>query len=228
MRTRKGTRPQNILPLRAGGSDTGWIDLTAAPVQRQSSGKIYVSVADKKQRMIHSALKRLSNPQVELVSLPHGNKRVGRYEGFRLLNEGGSRQNAEAVEYSVPTDDEATFSLPVGLFKNGWIHLLEDVEIAFILMLASQQAIEGHNESIKIYSATRIEHYGIGRDAYSSHETLKLLGLLEVKTEADRRGLDFHDFWWGKERLHKLRLMDEGFEESAIEIFKRMMPLSIF
>jgi hypothetical protein len=227
IRTRKGMRPGNALPLRAGGEDTGWIDLIAVPVERHS-GNVYVSVADKKQRMVQSALRRLSSDSVTLVALPNSKRRVGRYEEFQLLDEGGERQNAEPIEYTVPSDPDICVNLPVGLFRNGWIHCLEDTEIAFILMLAHCRGLNKSGELFKIGSDTRIENYGIGRDAYSSHEMLRRFGLLEVETEADRRGLDIHDFWWGKERLHKFRLINSGFDEPATNVIKDMMPSRLF
>lgn len=224
MRTKAGRRPGNDLPLFAGGDETGWIDLIAVPVEAQHSGRFSASRSSKKQRQVISALRSLSDPGVQLVHLPNASKRSGKYEGFQLGDEGGTRRNGEVPDYVVPTATESgSFDLPIGMFTNGWIHLLEDTELAFLMMIAhaSRRAIpEGW---VKVESGLRLLHYGLGRDAYEAHKTLQAFGLLSVQVDEDRHddGKVTNYGKGGQPRLHAFRLLSDGFDEPAATTIKK-------
>lgn len=217
MRTKAGGKPANDLPLVAGGDDTGWIDLVAAPVEAQGRGRTYATRSTKKQRRVESALRALSDADVQLVHLPHRHKKSGKYEGFRLLDEGGARTDGDVPLYAVPGTNEKVFGLPSGLFRNGWIHLLEDTELAFLMMVAVVARYGDQGSQVKISSSMRILHYGLGRDAYAAHRTLQRFGLVEVEIDEDRHNdgkvADFGS--GGKARLHAFQLLPDGFEEPA-------------
>ncbi|MFI6883816.1 hypothetical protein [Streptosporangium canum] len=225
MRTKAGGRPSNDLPLIAGGDDTGWIDLIAVPVETQQSGNFSASRSSKKQRQVVSALRSLSATDVQLVHLPKAGKKSGKYEGFQLCDEGGVRIDGEVPDYFVPKATEQTFNLPIGLFTNGWIHLLEDTELAFLMMIAhvSQQSTPG--EWIKISSGSRLLHYGIGWDAYEAHKTLQAFGLLDVHVDENRhedgKVKDYGK--GGQTRLHAFRLRRDGFDEPAAATIKNAL-----
>ncbi|MQA86680.1 MAG: hypothetical protein GEV03_19105 [Streptosporangiales bacterium] len=217
MHARPGRRPANRLPLRAGGSETGWIDLIAVPVERHGSGTTSASVSDKKQRRVLSALKHLADLEVQLVHLPQLGMKTGKYEGFQLLDEGGVRENADAIPYVIPRKNEHAFDLPTGLFENGWIHVLEDTELAFVMMLACRLHEARREAQVKVQSDERILHFGLGRDAYEAHMTLAGFGLVDVEVDENRHhDGKVRDFGRGGEaRLHTFRLLWDGFGEPA-------------
>ncbi|MBO2459857.1 hypothetical protein [Actinomadura violacea] len=221
MRTRRG-QPGNELPLLPEAGGVGWVDLVAVPAEPEMSGRYAASRASKKQRQIQSALKTLSSPGVQLVHLPNRNKRYKTYEGFRLLDEGGVRALGDPVPYVIPPKDAKTFALPTGLFSNGWIHLLEDAELAFLMMLAEATAPDRQGEWVKITSEERLLHYGIGRDAYAAHKTLSAFGLVKVHADEGRHGdgkvMDYNK--GAQPQLHALKLEPDGFEEPAFDVMK--------
>ncbi|MGW4412646.1 hypothetical protein ACWEJ6_52260 [Nonomuraea sp. NPDC004702] len=228
MRTaRAGGRPGNDLSLIAGGDDTGWIDLIAVPVEDQRSGMYSASRSSKKQRQVVSALRSLSEADVQLVRLPEAAKKSGKYQNFQLCDEGGARSNGEVPDYVVPRANEDTFDLPAGLFTNGWIHLLEDTELAFLMMMAhaSRHAPGGW---IRIPGGSRLLHYGIGWDAYEAHKTLQAFGLLNVHVDENRfeDGKVKNYGKGGQTRMHKLRLCHDGFDEPAAATIKKAFGVS--
>lgn len=208
-----GARPVNKRLLKGAHDDIGWVDLLASPAQNSRGTNTYMDVAAKKRRQIHEALSRLH--QEELVALPNGNAGSNKYEGFLLMNEGGVRDQGDNELYQIPkTDEKDTFRLPVSVFTQGWVHHLEDTELAFLLMIASLGAI---SDEVKIQGETRLLRYGVGRDAYEAHIMLNRLGLLEVRPDPSRyddgkiQGYSGHS----DERLHSFKLLPEGFESPA-------------
>ncbi|WP_433469402.1 hypothetical protein [Spirillospora sp. CA-128828] len=224
IQTRSGT-PRNDMHLRAGGDDTGWIDLVAVPVEAQMAGKVAVLPSDKKLRQITTALRSLSAPGVQLVHLPNRGMRSRKYEDFQLLDEGGVRETGDVPPYVIPTTSETTFSLPTGLFSNGWVHLLDDTELAVLMMILAVTQLSTQGEWVKIESSVRLLNYGIGRDAYSSaHKTLEALGLLHVQ-EDENRHMDgkVKDYGKGGQlRLHSFKIRPEGFNEPAVDVMKEL------
>lgn len=210
-----GARPLNKRLLRGTHNEIGWVDLLASPARHSRGTNTYMDVAAKKRRQIHETLSRLN--QEELVALPNSNAGSNKYEGFLLMDEGGVREQGENELYQIPkTAEKDTFQLPVSIFTQGWVHYLEDTELAFLLMVASLGAI---SEEVKIPGETRLRHYGVGRDAYEAHTMLNRLGLLEVRPDPSRyedgkiQGYSGHS----DERLHSFKLLPAGFESPANE-----------
>jgi hypothetical protein len=182
-RTGPGRQPRNRRPLQTGGDDViSWTDLLASPAQRAGSGETYMSVAAKKARQVKNALARLARE--ELVELTRGSQPGNKYEKFRLLHEGGRRQQGPNIAYQVPQDRES-FPVPATLFTSGWIHVLEDTELAFILMLAVLHYENGGQE-ISIPGGRRVLRYGIGPDAHKAHVMLSRLGLMTATFDPSR------------------------------------------
>ncbi len=50
--------------------------------------------------------------------------------------------------YTVPAAESKALYLPGGLFLNGWIHVLEDSELAFLLMLEESIALRAGRDPI--------------------------------------------------------------------------------
>ena len=73
------------------------------------------------------------------------------------------------LTYRVPTSKEATVTVPAGLLHNGWLHVLEDSEIALLLMvmcgLGKLPDAEGW---VAVPAAERLLNYGLSRDAFSA------------------------------------------------------------
>jgi hypothetical protein len=215
-RTSPGRQPANKRPLASGGGITSWIDLLASDAKASGTGKYHMSVSAKKIRQMESALGRLAKEElVELTRM--GESGTKKYEEFVLLHEGGRREHGPNVAYQVPVAArEDTFSVPATLFTNGWIHVLEDTELTFILMMAAyHKATRG--QAFRLPAADRLLRFGIGHDAYEAHIMLSRLGLVTVTQDPNRRlnGTVRH-FNPGILPLpHTLRFIPAGFESQA-------------
>jgi hypothetical protein len=183
-RTSPGQRPGNNRPLEAGGDAISWTDLLAPPAQRAGAGETYMSVAAKQARQVKSALGRLAAE--ELVELTRVEQPWDKYEKFRLLHEGGRRAQGPNVAYKVPQDREPVIPMPATLFSSGWIHVLEDSELTFLLMLAAFHHGSG-GQPFKIPGEIRLLGYGNGRNTSQVHMMLERLGLVTVIPDPDRR-----------------------------------------
>lgn len=181
----------------------------------KGDGKFYATAQDKRVRQIHSALDALRD--AGLVELPNQERGAGKYEGFELLEETGSRVVGEdPVRYRVPRKTDVTFSLPDTFVTKGWVHVLADTEIALLLMVAcGRHSIDTGGVAIPAYH--RVQHYGLGRDAFEAHRWLQRFGLLdvvEVGRHLDGRSEDYED---EGSSLHRLSLNPGGFEEDAVQ-----------
>ena len=214
-----GERPGNTLPL-ADRDRVSWIDFLATPAER-GGVRTFASVRDKKIRQLQDALRRLSGPDIQLVTLPHWTRATGKYEDFLLMHEGGAPYGGGTNDrYTVPTGGvERLVRLPAGLFHNGWIHVLEDTELAFLLMIACLHAHFGNNQPVFATGQVRLLQFGLGRDAYQAHQILGLLHLIEVEVDPDRHigGGKIRGFSEDNPpKLHRFRLLRDGFDQPAI------------
>lgn len=186
---RSGYTPLNDRPLRGRAQSIGWSDLVSAPDTSNPNTSIRVSPRSKRVRQIQSALNTLSDSAVQLVHLPNYRRPANRYEGFTLLDEAGARPG-DAEIYKTPNGTESTFMVPAWWFTDGWINVLEDTEIAFLLMVAHAQAEvqQEYPGSVIVPSRKRLDSYGIGRDAYEeAHRVLSRVGLASVEPDRMRR-----------------------------------------
>lgn len=250
-----GDRPGNDIPLDD-DDETSWVDLIATPAERSKAGGLtYSGIRIKKLRQLQDALRRLASADVQLVELPQFKKRptvrkwpngkkkpIGKYESFLLLNERGAPEDGTTNErYRVPTEDVRTvLQLPAGLFLNGWIHVLEDSELTFLLMLACLRARYGDNKPLFLAGETRLLQFGLSRDAYESHRLLERLGLVDVTEDENRhfgesrvRGFkrtddESADAANAIPKVHRFQLLDDGFDQQAIpamrSAIKRRVP----
>ena len=218
LRQRSGEYARNMLPLMGLGTERGWTDLIVIPAKEVRARLI----GERKKRYLLSALSRLAEPDARLIHLPQGDRRRGRFEGFEILDECGARAGGGSVApYRIPRYNEAnTFSVPLELFSNGWIHVLEDSELQFVLMLLTlQHRIPQHTPWIEVSESVRLSNFGFSRDGYRSHRTLKAFGLIDVQPgfgrAPDGTVTEGHHF----DRLyHRFRLRLEGFADSASEV----------
>lgn len=220
-----GAMPGNKLPLADADAAVSWIDLIATTAERHS-GRVYSGQREKKLRQVHHALRRLSSPEVQLVRLPNLQRpATGRYEGFLLLQEGGAPVGGGDNQlYTVPASESRTMYLPGGLFLNGWIHVLEDSELAFLLMLA---CLRSRTDTGPVFatSEVRLLRFGLGRDAYESHRLLSRLGLVRLHAGAPGRRLGKTGRYLRSDppKLHRFELLNDGFDEPAIPVARQVM-----
>jgi hypothetical protein len=182
-KARAGTHPTNTRPLRGTRDETGWIDLIASPAQHSRRGSAgSVTVNDKKLRQLDDTLVRLG--AAELVMLPNADAGANKRDGFELLDEGGQRPQGPNDRYLLPKSvEKGIFSIPLTLFTQGWIHCLEDTELAMLLLLAEAGA---QKTPVKIEGDDRLRYCGLGRDAYEAHIMLNRLGLITVLPDPKR------------------------------------------
>lgn len=144
------------------------------------------------------------------------------YDHFELLKETGT---PGASKYRPPTEDEETFILPGDFINKGWVHVLEDAELAVLMMVACGQGAltnavtDLEPGEVAIPTAVRTKHYGLGKDSYSTgYPALEKLGLITVRPidrQPDRRATS-RDV----PRPHRMKLRLEGFEADAVEAVK--------
>ena len=201
----------------------GWADLVAAPTVDSSGGRVYVTQRNKRARSVRSALESLE--RAGLVVIPGHAQQRNRFDDFVLLNERGAQKVGEAEEYTVPAWNESTFALPAKFVTNGWLHVLEDSEIAVLLMAACRRGGWVDDGYVAIPAEVRLRHYGIHRDPFSTaRKTLEWFGLLEV-VELGRRddGRAEND----ERLLHRIRVADSGFDQPAVETISAVLERQI-
>lgn len=201
--------------IEIGGNsrERGWADLIAADATDSNRGGVFLTARDKRARSVRNALKALA--EAGIVSIPGEPGARNRFEEFVLLNERGVEAVGEAEEYRVPKNSEETFTMPAGFVANGWLHVLEDSEIALLMMVACRRGGWPENGLLVVPADVRLRNYGIHRDAYSSaRKTLEWFGLLEVE-EVGRHGDGRAEN--AELRVHRLGLSPVGFEEPAAQ-----------
>lgn len=207
------------LPIESKVShEIGWTDLVASQsIDSRAKAGYLEKARTKRRKQVTTALKSIAG--AGLAELGQG---MRKFEDFKLLDEGGISERAgqDLLPYRTPGLNEDVFKLPVGFFKNGWIHVLHDSEIALILMVKCGAGSLSEPEAgvRAIDSYTRLHRYGFGRDSFSAAlPPLENLGLLRV----DRHGRNPDGTHEGhkegeKAPLHRLKVLDEGFQENAL------------
>lgn len=107
--------------------------------------------------------------------------------------------------------------MPVELFSRGWIHVLEDTELAFILMAAYCHHLQGGG-AFRLAAADRLLRFGIGRDGYEAHKLLSQLELLTVTPDTERH-LDgtVEGFHKGTKAIpHTLQFLPGALDQDAV------------
>lgn len=226
-RTRRGGKTSiNTRPLARDSrqGEYGWLDL-AGPCTGITSGRPVAgsTLRDKQLRQIRHALSVLSSPERQLVTLtePPGDR--GRYERFQLVHDGKRGRAGELLPYAVPWHHESeVFSLDARLFTNGWVHILEEPELAFICMLADLQSRADHGNYVSIPENERVAYYGLGADTYRSHQLLNLAGIVDVEFAEGRRedgtyaGHTFHRGGQRSPLPHQFHLRSNAFDQPAL------------
>lgn len=211
------------IPIAGNSQNTGWADLVAALPPDSNTGGIYHSARDKRARTVRSALECLE--AAGLVDVPGKPGERNRFEGFVPLSEAGAAALGEREEYAVPEISEVAFAMPPGFILNGWLHVLEDSEIAVLLMAACGLRSWDEDGLRAFPGVVRLCHYGIHRDPYSAaRKTLEWFGLLEVKEvgrHEDGRAEDDERY------LHRIGLHTAGFEQPALPAIQNALQCQL-
>ncbi|MBO1739568.1 hypothetical protein [Leifsonia sp. TF02-11] len=199
--------------VKGAAGEPGWADLIVSEAIDTKGRDGYSTARDKRARSVWSALERLE--EAGLVDRGSGHLGRNRVDDFVLLNECGTEAVGESEEYRVPVRGRDTFSLPSGFIEQGWVHVLEDSEIALLLMIACAKGALIDGRYVAVPGDVRLQHYGIHRDPFSkARKTLEWFGLLDVEEvgrHSDGRAED------SELLLNRFRLMTETFERPAVE-----------
>jgi hypothetical protein len=218
VRTRAGARPgDNPMALRGEGPEIGWSDFVATSAVASGEGRTRMSLLDKKVRQLQTTLKRLDAEN--LVDLPNKKRTQGKYERF-LLNRDDARHHHVTDLYRVPNADESTFAVPLELFTRGWIYVLEDSELALLLITARNFSKYGQQQQ-PLPGGVRVMNYGLGQDSFEAHRVLEYLGLIDVSSDYRRQSngqvADYDTK--GPADPHKLLFIPAGLEKHAVTTF---------
>ena len=178
-----GGRPHNQRPLsHPGTGEIAWTGLVATDAEDALDGRTAMTRQDKQRRHLGKALDKLV--RAGLVTLPFATDARNKHRNFQLLMETGGRTGSN-VPYSVPRANEDSFILPTRLFTGGWISVLTDAELAFLLMACYLS--RGNRESeFSVSGRTRLLHMGVGPEVYEAHRTLSRFGLITVTHQSGR------------------------------------------
>lgn len=217
-RTRIGARPDNPVPLRREDStiDQAWTDYVATAAVASGAGKTRRSVMDKKARQLQTTLKRLHAE--DLVDLPNSLRTKGSYEGF-LLQRDDIIPGRGTDLYRIPTAEDS-FPVPLTLFTEGWIYVLEDSELALLLITIRNLSKHGA-QPLPLSGENRSLRYGLGEDAFEAHRVLEYLSLVDVSSDHRRQSngriANYED--QGQGEPHTLQFLPEGLSQPAVTTF---------
>lgn len=198
------------LPVVGSTGYPGWTDLVATNAVRAGRGESVLEAKEKRAKSVRESFKALE--AARLIRFPKSSGKRGSYENYELLDENGAA--GEQLLYKVPGNKEPTTSLPAGFILNSWVHVLEDSEIALLLMIACRKG-SLPMPAVSIPGEVRLLHYGIGRDPYSrARKTLELFGLLSV--EEVNRYRDGKTAGGENHFLHRFQIRPEGFDDDAL------------
>lgn len=223
-RTRPGRAPTNDRPISGSGQTVvGWLDLLALDAQSRGrpDGKPNITHMQKKDHLKRQIDRTLASlHEEELVDFPNSQKTRGKKENFVLMHEGGRRKAGDNTRYEVPKNIESrVFEVPVELFTQGWIYVLEDSELALLLMAASLYDPKKPDRAAMISGEDRLTHYGIIPNTFDKHEVLSALGLLEVVPDQvrypDGRVPNYDPTGEYTPLPHAIRFLPDGLKEDA-------------
>ncbi|MEU6170194.1 hypothetical protein [Streptomyces tanashiensis] len=223
-------------PIEPGPQNTdSWQGLVATIANYAGPGVQAASVRTNKVRQIAEAMKTLE--KMGLLASATGVAGQVR-KGVLLLCENGKSKKAGAasIPYTVPHDGEEFVEIPVEFFTHGWVHVLTTSEIAALLMWFDVMKFHSTTtlrqaDSTPLtygYVLSNVRHgwYGLGRDAYETHQPLEGFGLLTVLRH-EKRHLDgkWKDFKETSEDMvcHRIQLKKEGFGKDAGEAVQKVL-----
>lgn len=206
----------NERAVKAENAKNGWTDYVATAAPTADRGQVYKSVKGKKVRHIQSGLVRLADEN--LVHLPLDDRGQRDYGKFTLLRE-DARARGENDVYKVPDGDDEYFTVPLTLFTNGWIYVLEDSELVLLLIAARFRQVFG-DAPHPMAAGPRKLNYGLTKDSYeAAHRVLDYLSILDVIADWRRSSNGTVDGFGGSgergAQPHRLRLRPENLDKPA-------------
>ncbi|MFG3180008.1 hypothetical protein ACGFZC_33785 [[Kitasatospora] papulosa] len=220
----------DLYPIEPTAEKTdSWRGLVATIAKCNGPGVQAASIRTNKVRQIAEAMKTLE--KMGLLTSATGVAGQVR-KGVLLLCENGKSKNAGAanIPYTVPGDPEPFVEIPIGFFTNGWVQVLTTSEIAALLMWfdvmkfdASILTLDDGSRIEYGYVLSNIRHgfYGLGRDAYETHQPLEAFEILRVVTHSKRHD----DGKWQNFNedssdmvAHRVLLQTEGFGREAGQV----------
>ncbi|WP_327705553.1 hypothetical protein OG530_31625 [Streptomyces decoyicus] len=207
------------------------MSLSASITQHAGPGIQLASEDVNRRRQITEALKTL-----ESMALVRANIKPGRFStGLQLLCENGTSTDSSAIPYRVPNDIEPYVEIPVEFFLRGWVHVLTNSEIAALLMWFDRLKYSGtmvgaeEGDPLTVTFVTgdvKQGLYGLGREAYETHQTLDAYQLLDVIRPEKRYD---SGKWEGYSNdasdllCHRVSLAPAGFDRDAGEIVEDVL-----
>jgi hypothetical protein len=226
-----GTTAPNTRPLAQPvpvGGDASWVEIVAAStatVNTQAANRS-VSPSDRRLRQLRQALATLAADDIQLVTFTEPDA-VRRYRSFRIMHEGGYRSGAEPIRYAVPRPAGLTFSFDARLFTNGWIHVLDDAELAFLCMVADLQARAGTADPVPVSGDERIGYYCLGPDGYQAHHLLSEAGLVRIGRNRGRQPNGTFKGYYSDDRVrgapHSFGIRSDAFSRPALPTIIRLL-----
>lgn len=209
-------------------SEHSWVGLIATIAKYRGPGIQGASVATNKRRQVTEALKKLEGLNLIRPTMGPGRAR----QGFELLHEGGKSTPAAGVPYTVPVDAEPFVEIPREFFTGGWVHVLTNSEITALLMWLDALKHDASPTSdptlfvTRVTSAVRQGAYGLGREAYETHQQLDAFQLLDVLRPEKRH----YDGKWQEYAedssdlaCHRVTLTPDGFTRDAGEVVQEVL-----
>ncbi|UQB75914.1 hypothetical protein KI427_27155 (plasmid) [Rhodococcus ruber] len=214
-RTKPGQKPAgNSTPLIGRStSDISWSRYIASGARPSGKGKHRMSPANKKLRTLRETIDRLEKE--DLVDCPNRSAPKDKQEGFLLMREDAVPGRTGDL-YKVPSEDDDYFTVPTHLFTNGWIYVLEDSELA-LLLIATRMRHKYGDTGHRITASTRLLNYGLSRDSFYAHQMLDNLKLLQVLPDEARwlDGTRVENYSARGAKPHSLRFLPEGLQKDG-------------
>lgn len=204
-------------------NEVAWIDVIVPHAEHTPEAVYAANLRDNRLRQVKRALDTLALK--ELIELPNSRSARGKYDDFRLLDEGGPRVVGQQLSYRLPLADEPVIDVPLNFFLNGWVHVLSKSEITLWLMLRDLERnvrMADQTGHISIVGRERQRRYGVTKDAYKGWWLLERAGLVAVEADPGRRGdgtvvgFDPND----PPALHRFRMLDDGLDQPAAPAVK--------
>jgi hypothetical protein len=218
----RGT-PSHLDDLQVDPTDDrlGWRDLILARASHRPDTVRAATPTDNKLRQIKNALDDLASDQVGVLALPRAGTPRSRYVDVRLRHEGGVRTTGAAPEYALPRNNEWCVPIPVAFFVNGWVHALDDSELAAWLMFRHRYYSHlPHAETygVELGGQDRLAIYAQKRTVWDQHRNLGTFGLLRHEADERRRPNGTVDEFGeeGQGRRHRFWVTDEPLGKPAV------------
>jgi hypothetical protein len=167
-------------------TSTSWRYLVALPtIDTRSQQTASRSPTQNRLAQLRTALTCLyERGRIDLAK-PSGR---GRFEGFRLLDESTYRPK-EIIHYRRPRSTESVVRVPAAFFLRGWVHVLNDGEIAaylFLLGLQQRYPEVDPDQGLEV-SAETWEHAFPTDRGHVGYRMLHRFGLIRVFRQDVRR-----------------------------------------